>query len=190
MFISRRPWTLGRPNGSELGEVTEISRIRSVTREAECLHSCRLFAGCGVDISPLKTDRRANGIYGHSQGGMIAPLVASRSPDVAFVISGAGHAVPLYEGEINSIANQVRARGVTGSDLERGYGIHQDVGECCTNRTRMGTVRCRDSEGTGQALVPRHFAFQPKTTGVGRSSSASTNIMRRIIGRKFLSPSL
>jgi pimeloyl-ACP methyl ester carboxylesterase len=65
------------------------------------------------DINPRKI-----GIYGHSQGGMIAPLVAARSQDVAFVISGAGHAVPLYEGEVNSITNQVRARGVTGSDLQ------------------------------------------------------------------------
>jgi pimeloyl-ACP methyl ester carboxylesterase len=65
------------------------------------------------DIDPQKI-----GIYGHSQGGMIAPLVASRSRDVAFVISGAGHAVPLYEGEINSITNQIHARGVQGKDLE------------------------------------------------------------------------
>jgi uncharacterized protein len=57
------------------------------------------------------------GIYGHSQGGMIAPLVASRSKDVAFVISGAGSAVPLYEAEVNSITNQVRAKGISGSEL-------------------------------------------------------------------------
>src|SRR5436189_3756413 len=63
-----------------------------------------------------KKNENKIGIYGHSQGGMIAPLVASRTK-VAFVISGAGHAVPLYEGEINSITNQVRARGVSGSDL-------------------------------------------------------------------------
>ncbi|CAN5542092.1 alpha/beta fold hydrolase [soil metagenome] len=57
------------------------------------------------------------GIYGHSQGGMIAPLVASRSKDVAFVISGAGSAVPLYEAEVNSITNQVRAQGISGNEL-------------------------------------------------------------------------
>jgi pimeloyl-ACP methyl ester carboxylesterase len=48
---------------------------------------------------------------------MIAPLIASRAKDVAFVISGAGHAVPLYEGEVNSITNQVRARGISGNEL-------------------------------------------------------------------------
>jgi pimeloyl-ACP methyl ester carboxylesterase len=58
------------------------------------------------------------GVYGHSQGGSIAPLIASTSSDVAFVISGAGSGVPMYEAEINSLTNQARARGVSGSDLE------------------------------------------------------------------------
>lgn len=57
------------------------------------------------------------GLYGHSQGGMIAPLIASRSKDVAFIISGAGSAVPVYESEINSITNQVRAKGISGNEL-------------------------------------------------------------------------
>jgi pimeloyl-ACP methyl ester carboxylesterase len=57
------------------------------------------------------------GLYGHSQGGMIAPLTASRSKDVAFIISGAGSAVPVYESEINSITNQVRAQGISGNEL-------------------------------------------------------------------------
>jgi pimeloyl-ACP methyl ester carboxylesterase len=49
---------------------------------------------------------------------MIASLVASRSKEVAFVISGAGSAVPLYEAEVNSITNQVRAKGISGNELE------------------------------------------------------------------------
>ncbi len=64
------------------------------------------------EINPRKI-----GIYGHSQGGMIAPLIASRSKDVAFIISGAGSAVPVYESEINSITNQVRAKGISGNEL-------------------------------------------------------------------------
>jgi len=66
------------------------------------------------EINPRKI-----GIYGHSQGGSIAPLVAARSSDVAFVISAAGGGVPMYEAEINSLTNQVRAKGITGADLEQ-----------------------------------------------------------------------
>jgi uncharacterized protein len=61
--------------------------------------------------------RNEIGLYGHSQGGMITPLAASRSNDVAFIISGAGSAVPVYESEINSITNQVRTKGISGSEL-------------------------------------------------------------------------
>ena len=72
-------------------------------------------------ISFLRQHKEINGrkvgIYGHSQGGMIAPMVASHSKDVAFVISGAGSAVPLHEAEVNSIVNQVRAKGVSGNEL-------------------------------------------------------------------------
>ena len=57
------------------------------------------------------------GLYGHSQGGMIAPLIASRSKDVAFIISGAGSAVPVYESEMNSVTSQIRAKGISGSEL-------------------------------------------------------------------------
>ena len=62
-------------------------------------------------------DPQKIGIYGHSQGGSIAPLIAARSRDVAFVISGAGGGVPMYEAEINSLTNQIRAKGLTGGDL-------------------------------------------------------------------------
>src|SRR6266567_4324287 len=64
------------------------------------------------EINPRKI-----GIYGHSQGGSIGPLVAARSGSVAFVISAAGGGVPMYEAEINSLTNQVQAKGITGGDL-------------------------------------------------------------------------
>jgi pimeloyl-ACP methyl ester carboxylesterase len=62
-------------------------------------------------------DPRKVGVYGHSQGGMLAPLIAARSKDVSFLISGAGSAVPVYEAEINSLVNQLRNQGISGDDL-------------------------------------------------------------------------
>lgn len=57
------------------------------------------------------------GVYGHSQGALIAPLVVARAP-VAFVVGGGGSVVPLREAEVNSIVNQLRAKGVTGAELD------------------------------------------------------------------------
>jgi uncharacterized protein len=42
-------------------------------------------------------DPDAVGLIGHSEGGMVAPIVAARNDDIAFVVSLAGTAVPGYE---------------------------------------------------------------------------------------------
>jgi pimeloyl-ACP methyl ester carboxylesterase len=75
------------------------------------------IAGIHFLQSRKEINPRKIGIYGHSQGCMIAPLIASRSKDVAFIIGGAGSAVPVYESEINSLINQVRAKGISGNEL-------------------------------------------------------------------------
>jgi len=52
-------------------------------------------------ISYLRTERpqlvRSIGILGVSQGGVIAPIVASETSDLAFVINVVGGAVPMYD---------------------------------------------------------------------------------------------
>src|SRR3989441_1638244 len=75
------------------------------------------IAGIHLLQKSNEINARKIGIYGHSQGGSIGPLVAARSSDVAFVISGAGGGVAMYQAEINSLTNQVRAKGISGNEL-------------------------------------------------------------------------
>lgn len=58
------------------------------------------------------------GVWGLSEGGWVAPLAATRSPDVAFVITIAGTGVPPAQQEAWAKANRLRAAGVDGSLLE------------------------------------------------------------------------
>jgi uncharacterized protein len=67
----------------------------------------------------VRIDAKKIGIYGHSQGGTLAPLIASQTRDVAFVISAAGGAIPMWQSEVHSLRTQVRARDVQGVSLER-----------------------------------------------------------------------
>lgn len=76
-------------------------------------------AAIGLLQTNPKIDARRIGIYGHSQGGTIAPLVAAKSRTIAFVISAAGAAVPMWKAEIHSLQTQVRNQGVTGEGLKR-----------------------------------------------------------------------
>jgi uncharacterized protein len=52
-----------------------------------------------VGVEYLKTRGEVNprkiGLIGHSEGGLIAPMVAARDPDVAFVVMMAGSGVPV-----------------------------------------------------------------------------------------------
>lgn len=58
-------------------------------------------------------DARRIGIFGHSQGAAIAPLVASQSPAVSFVIASAASGVSMAEGERYSLHNSLGARDLT-----------------------------------------------------------------------------
>jgi hypothetical protein len=56
------------------------------------------------------------GVHGHSQGGTLAPMVAARSSDVAFVIGSAAAGLPTDSVEIFSILNSVLPAAFTAAD--------------------------------------------------------------------------
>jgi uncharacterized protein len=53
-----------------------------------------VLAGIAFLKSPDDIDRKKIGLIGHSEGGLIAPIVASRSTDVAFIVMLAGTGLP------------------------------------------------------------------------------------------------
>jgi uncharacterized protein len=89
---------------------------------------------CGdglVAIDYLKSrkeiDPKRIGVWGLSQGGWLAPLAASRSSDVAFVIAVSGPAVSPGEQMIFYYANELRAKGVPASDIQAASTLRRDV---------------------------------------------------------------
>jgi pimeloyl-ACP methyl ester carboxylesterase len=57
------------------------------------------------------------GIFGVSQGGWVGPLVASRSKDIAFVISVSGAGVPPEEETLDYMQNELRINKVPQSEI-------------------------------------------------------------------------
>src|SRR3990172_5646496 len=82
-----------------------------------------LAADALAGIELLKKDPRIDqqkiGIYGQSQGGGIAPLIASQSDAVAFAIAVAGPAIPMWQTQAYALKSGVRDAGVNGDALER-----------------------------------------------------------------------
>ena len=80
-----------------------------------------------VAVNFLKNDRKVRniGLIGHSEGGMIAPLVASRSKDVAFIVLLAG---PGLRGDRILLEQQKemgRVTGATVGELDYSAGVNQ-----------------------------------------------------------------
>ena len=83
------------------------------------------FAGdVEAGIATLKArpdiDPKAIGLIGHSEGGIIAPLVAARSSDVAFIVLLAGTGLPGDEILTSQLGLILKASGADQEKLDEG----------------------------------------------------------------------
>lgn len=82
-------------------------------------------------VAHLKTrtdiDQQHIGLMGHSEGGIIAPIVAAESKDVAFIVLLAGTGIPGDELLLMQSETILRAQGVSGPMLDRSLEINQGI---------------------------------------------------------------
>lgn len=101
-------------------------------------------------VRSLKADPRIDprrvGIWGLSQGGWIGPLAASRSPDVAFVVSVAAPVVTADVQMIFSSTNHLRANGHSQAEIEQ---------MVATRRAVDDYMRGTGSREAAQVLIDR-----------------------------------
>ena len=73
----------------------------------------------GVELLKKRDDIdvRQIGLWGHSEGGWVAPIAAAQSKDVAFVISFSGPGVTYAEVNKYADATRLRARGFSEADI-------------------------------------------------------------------------
>ena len=57
------------------------------------------------------------GLWGISQGGWVAPIVAAQTPDIAFLIAIAAPGVSYAEVNLFAVANRLRARGFSATEV-------------------------------------------------------------------------
>lgn len=74
----------------------------------------------------------AVGLWAHSQGGMVAPLAASLSDQVAFVIQVAGWQGPVWRQDAVRVEQELRAGGFSAADIDEAVAFA---------RSRMDLIR-------------------------------------------------
>lgn len=64
-----------------------------------------------------KVNKNHIGIYGHSQGGTIAPLLATKSKDVSFIIAAAAIGDTVYKQDLYRVENNLRLNDFSAADM-------------------------------------------------------------------------
>jgi fermentation-respiration switch protein FrsA (DUF1100 family) len=82
-------------------------------------------------VAYLRTRREIDvkkiGLVGHSEGGVIAPLVASRNPAVAFIVMMAGSGVPGDEIIVAQTTLMSQAAGLTADQVEKNSALERQI---------------------------------------------------------------
>jgi pimeloyl-ACP methyl ester carboxylesterase len=115
------------------------------------------------DVAP-----RHIGIVGHSEGGMIAPLVASRDPALGFVVLLAG---PGVRGEllmVEQIELAAKAKGIPAAELAKRRALNQSLFAAIASAPDPAAARAKVSQ----------FVAQGKRTGDLPESTSEAAFMQ------------
>ncbi len=98
-------------------------------------------------IAYLKTQRLVKiariGLAGHSEGGLIAPLVASASPDVAFLVLLAGPGCPGRKILLQQSEAIMRAAGRSEADIEAARRSNNEIYDLVTGPDPIETQKAK-----------------------------------------------
>ena len=104
--------------GESTGEWTEQTFFDRADEAAAALRFLRVQAG----IDPQRT-----GIWGHSQGGWIGPLVASRDPDLAFLIVNSGPGVDAHVQDLYGMEHTLRREEVNEGEIREAVAFMEAI---------------------------------------------------------------
>jgi alpha-beta hydrolase superfamily lysophospholipase len=72
-----------------------------------------------------KVNKRQIGIYGHSQGGTLAPLLATKSKDVSFIIAAASVGDTVYKQDLYRVENNLKSNNFSQTEVQEAMAYYQ-----------------------------------------------------------------
>jgi pimeloyl-ACP methyl ester carboxylesterase len=85
------------------------------------------LAGVAFLKNRKEIDHELIGLVGHSEGGMIAPMVAVRSPDIAFIVLIASPGLAIKEMEYSEQARTLKSNGASGDLIDRNRALQENL---------------------------------------------------------------
>ena len=101
---------------------------------------------------------KAVGLYGFSQGGWVAPLAASLSPDVAFVVPVSGPGIPPGLQDAYGIANRGATWGFTEAQIADALALYQTFREAARRGEPYAVVSSM-IKAAGSPVFDRYMSY-------------------------------
>ena len=109
------------------------------------------------------TNKSRIGLIGHSEGGMIAPMVATRSKDVAFAVLLAGPGVTGEQILYEQAATLAQSQGATAEQVAQARAQQESIYRVLKSETDVAVMRDRiraiSGDAAAQALTSPWFRF-------------------------------
>ncbi len=121
-YMTRRGFAVLRFDDRGVGE-SNGDRIQATSED----FAKDVLAGVEYLRKREKIDPRKIGLIGHSEGGIIAPLAAANSPDVAFIVLMAGPGLPGDEYNYQFAASAGRIMGQSEEAILAGLAIQKRI---------------------------------------------------------------
>ena len=72
-----------------------------------------------------KVNKNQIGVYGHSQGGTLAPLLATKSKDVSFIIAAASIGDTVYKQDLFRVENNLKSNNFSQPDIQEAMAYYK-----------------------------------------------------------------
>lgn len=100
----------------------------------------------------------AIGLLGHSEGGMIAPMIAARNPNVEFIVSLAGPGVPIVDLMVDQNAQVLRTNGMSEAGIQI---VKENLGDIF--RMYASDIPMEEKKDTIFTNVKRYYSLFDET---------------------------
>lgn len=104
-------------------------------------------------LTRKEINKRKIGLMGHSEGGIIAPMVATESKDVSFIVLLAGTGIP--GGQLLLLQQELigRASGISEADLQKAKKINEGAFDIITKSNDPATLKSDLAKYLKQELI-------------------------------------
>ncbi|GAC1307572.1 MAG: alpha/beta fold hydrolase [Mucilaginibacter sp.] len=153
-WLTRQGIAVLRYDDRGIGQSTGIFGTATSADFADDAEAAVNYIQSRADLKNLKI-----GLMGHSEGGMIAPIVASRDKAVKFIVLLAGPGVAIEQLMLKQVADQMRLGGAPDEAIARSSATNRKIYQLISQNPSMSTVQLKQQIDT---LMYRELRGYPK----------------------------